>query len=211
VLPKDRGRGAAPSAPSVRTPRCVQACRGRRAFARESVHDALLEEYLSVGGIGFGGADHIAELDIFRRVRHSSFLARWLWVRRTWSAFHDELPRDCPPADAKATTQTIYRGVRRPPLSAADFVSVAEERGVRGDKSNCQCWGLSVWISREAAEHGRKVLPFMRKWHVASGEIEPADGLLLKTPSNSQPDHFTFWKCVGASLERKFEIVLYPN
>ena len=78
------------------------------------------------------------------------------------------------------------------------------------DASNCEHWGLSVWLTEEAAEHGRRLMPHMRKWHVAKGHIAESEGVFLNTPSNHQEEHYTFWKCFDTSVTNKFAIALYP-
>ena len=117
----------------------------------------------------------------------------------------------CPPSEAAPVHQTVFRGIREPPVTANDFLSHAELEADGADPSSCEHWGLSVWVSEAAVAHARDVYRPLRKWHVASAELTPADGVILATPSAKQPDHHTLWKPLGRDLSTAFTIVMLPS
>lgn len=128
--------------------------------------------------------------------------------------YHPDIPKSCsgqcPPAEAKPEDRIVFRGVKKLPLGNKDFLSHVENKTRGSDATNCNHWGLSVWLTEEAAEHGRRLMSHMRKWHVAKGHIVESDGVFLKTPSDDQEHHYTFWKRFDASIADKFDIVLHP-
>jgi hypothetical protein len=128
--------------------------------------------------------------------------------------YHPDIPKSCrgqcPPAEATPADRVVFRGIKKLPLADKDFLSHVENKTNGHDASNCQHWGLSVWLTEEAAEHGRRLMQYMRKWHVAKGTIAASDGVFLRTGSNTQEEHYTFWKCANVSVTEKFTIALYP-
>lgn len=123
--------------------------------------------------------------------------------------FHPGLPTDCPPREAGPIETTLYRGIRRPPVSAADFLS-HREANRNCTACECDCWGLSVWTTRDAVDHARATIPFVRKWYIAEGKVVPEDGVIAATPSEKQPEHHTFWRDIRRDLAPRFTIVLQP-
>src|ERR1700677_3297072 len=128
--------------------------------------------------------------------------------------YHPDIPKlcagQCPPAEAKPADRVVFRGIKKLPLGDKDFLSHVENKTNGYDASDCEHWGLSVWLTEEAAEHGRRLIRHMRKWHLAKGNIAESEGVFLNTPSNNQEEHYTFWKCLDASVTNKFAIALYP-
>lgn len=121
-------------------------------------------------------------------------------------AFHPELPDACPPQEAEPVLGTVYRGVRNGRVSEDDFLSLNERK--RAYPTDCDHWGLSVWVTEEAVKHAYKILIPLKKrtWSIAVGQLQPTDGLIMHTPSPTQPDHRTFWKNRNADMVRKFQI-----
>lgn len=91
-----------------------------------------------------------------------------------------------------------------------DFLSHAELNLV-DDRTICEHWGLSVWVSLHAVEHARKTYRPLRKWHIASGDVSPDDGVLMATPSTRQPEHHTFWKVYGRDISGSFTVMISPS
>lgn len=112
----------------------------------------------------------------------------------------------CPPPSASRASGLVYRGVPKQPLSENDFLSHVELGRSQADPDNCNHWGLSVWRTREAVEHARRISRHMRQWSIAVGELQPADGVIAPTPSNNQPEHFTFWKIEAAQITSRFAL-----
>jgi hypothetical protein len=126
--------------------------------------------------------------------------------------FHQNQPTEnCPPSHAKAESRVVFRGIRKPPVSDADFSSNAELQKKNCDVQQCNEWGLSVWVSPEDALHAQKIMKWVAKWYIASGKIEPEDGVLAHTPHGThQPNHYTFWKFHDRRVTQKFSIVMQP-
>jgi hypothetical protein len=117
---------------------------------------------------------------------------------------------DCPPAHAVAISGKIYRGIHSPPITEDNFKS-HNELGLRGaDKLICEKWGLSVWRSLEAAENARSLHNYMRRWHIAAGELASTEGVVLPTGNPKNPDHHTLWLDEGVTCAAQFSVVLEP-
>jgi hypothetical protein len=125
-------------------------------------------------------------------------------------AIADGCGETCPPHAAQPVKGKVYRGIRQAPMGPNDFLSHVE-LGLAGARPEvCEHWGLSVWVSEAAVKHAREVYRPLRRWHVASANLTPADGVILATPSATQPDHHTFWRPLNRDLTTAFTIVLAP-
>jgi hypothetical protein len=126
--------------------------------------------------------------------------------------YHPDIPVACPPKEATPTNGVVYRASKKASLEASDFASHAE-RKLRGyDPKVCQCWGLSVWVSEEAVETARKLFPVFRyKRFILSGALGVSDGVIMQTPSESQPEHHTFWKAIDRDVSAQFTVYLNPE
>lgn len=124
--------------------------------------------------------------------------------------FNPLIPKGCPPAEATAGDVTLYRGVRKPPISELAFVPHAEDSKAKCDKSKCESWGLSVWVTMADVKHAQKIQRYMRKWAIAKGKVCASHGVLKKTGNKKQPNHHTFWKGHEVELAAKFKIVQFP-
>lgn len=123
--------------------------------------------------------------------------------------YRSALP-NCPPAQAVAVSGTIYRGIPNPPICEDDFKS-HNERGLRGaDEAVCNKWGLSVWRSIGAVTNARHLHSYMRRWHIAEGELKPDEGVILLTGNPQNPDHHTLWLEDGVTCANRFKIALDP-
>lgn len=97
------------------------------------------------------------------------------------------------------------------PPSGYDMKSV-KEQGRPCDPADCRSWGLSVWLAQEAAEHARSLIPFFRKCYIVAISVGVNDGVLLHTPSNNQPGHYTFWKRHDVNLpEENIQLAIGPE
>lgn len=121
-----------------------------------------------------------------------------------------ETLENCPPTRAVAISGTVYRGIPNPPITEDNFRS-HNELGLRGaDEAVCEKWGLSVWRSLEAAENARQLHSYMRRWHIASGELQTEQGVVLPTGNPRNPDHHTLWLEDGVTCADRFSVVLEP-
>lgn len=127
---------------------------------------------------------------------------------------HDGLPEACPSEMAKPVAGPLYRGIKnikKMPLSESTFFS-HRKLNIKCDEPECECWGLSVWLTRDAVTHALNTFDFMKKkWHIAYGELNNEDGLILHTPSEAQPEHHTFWRDTRREFAARFHIVIYPG
>lgn len=113
--------------------------------------------------------------------------------------FHAGLPTDCPLEGATTTTKRIYRALRSGAPDPYDFQSEAERKAYPHGTGSCAAWGLSSWVSLEAVQTARNIVPGFRKKCIASFVPTHEDGVLLKTATSTQPEHYTFW--LGASVD----------
>lgn len=125
--------------------------------------------------------------------------------------YHPNFPPACPPSDALPASGEIFRGIRTPPVTSADFLSHVELQMKNCDSSNCEHWGLSVWVSRAAVVNARKVFKYMRRWHIAVGTVDADDGVIKPTPNEKNNEHHTFWKAFGNDISDRFTIAFEPE
>ena len=110
-------------------------------------------------------------------------------------------------------TGKIYRGIKASPMSEEDFISHREAQArcsADGPHGECDCWGLSVWVSEDAVNHARAANGFAKKWYIAAGDVVPEDGVIMATPTKAQPQHHSFFRDINSDLKSKFKIVLNP-
>lgn len=127
-------------------------------------------------------------------------------------AYQNGIPTACPPADATQINQPlgIYRAVKNDVPVDRDFKSWVELNLRQANPNECAHWGLSVWLTREAADHGRQVSPLLGKKRLAFGQLDPGDGCHKVTPSNDQPEHCTLWYRVGCVFLGRFAVIAGP-
>lgn len=128
--------------------------------------------------------------------------------------FPKSFPDGCP-SGANAVNMTLYHGCEGSTSTEEDFTPFAlsdePETKERGRRGGCLGWGLSVWISEEAARHNQKLFPAWHgKRHIFKGDVTPADGRLKDTPSKNDPQHHTFWCFEGVDLRAKFSWAWAP-
>lgn len=127
--------------------------------------------------------------------------------------FNRNIPENCPPSVAKPVERLIYRGIKSPPISSNDFLShreLGEKCSAKGRYGECDCWSLSVWVSEEAVNHARGISGRIKQWYIAAGKVSKTDGVLMATPSNSQPEHHSFFCDINSDLAPKFALVMNP-
>lgn len=110
-----------------------------------------------------------------------------------------DFPEDCPPEQATPASGTYYRIVRNDPPESSDFVSVyhlnrrrAEIAIKRGERTQCETMGLSVYANRnDAAANARRFKNIGDK--IARITLRAESGKTLKT-DGGYPSHYTWWK-----------------
>ncbi|MCY4156737.1 MAG: hypothetical protein OXF66_04780 [Gammaproteobacteria bacterium] len=107
--------------------------------------------------------------------------------------FREQLPENCPPDSAVEIRETIYvfRLVRSLPPTESDFQSQRAENLDRSFSgvSECQAFGLSVFLLRSDAEKKLK-LPKMRGRKVCRVMLVAGAGYIDKT---GRASHHTWW------------------
>jgi hypothetical protein len=108
-------------------------------------------------------------------------------------------------------TGTIYRRVSKPPhpITTADFYSSKEKNDDAQDRV-CQRWGTSVWINIAHLQHDMEVIPYLRTYRFVAVDILPHHGVILKTHSNSLPEHRTFWRDCSIDFGSLCKIIYSP-
>ncbi len=122
----------------------------------------------------------------------------------TWP---DIYPANCPPADAKPASGTIYRLVRQDPAQAQDFKSNFEESlenpSINPSIKNC---GLSVHTDSQDSEQLKKRVGKFRSRLIAKSRLSPTLGMIRHTASIEE-SHHTWWVPVEAKPWTVFNIM----
>ena len=106
--------------------------------------------------------------------------------------FREELPPDCPPADAEeiASAREVFRLVRSMPPAPADFDSQRREKpGWKFGVPECLARGVSVFSDSSDCERVMK-LPHMRGRKICRVRLDSGAGKIKKTFDHS---HHTWW------------------
>lgn len=122
--------------------------------------------------------------------------------------FHPDIIKACPPADAVPASGFLYRKVDALPATKNDFISDVERRG--GDPSRCDCWGCSIWTTAAAADEALELFPYWKKKYIVRVDLQHSDGVIKKTPTNRQDDHFTFWRDFRVDISPRQKIHYRP-
>lgn len=120
--------------------------------------------------------------------------------------FHPNLPADCPLPGAQPHVGIMYRALKAAEPTEWDFTSDAERAREGYSVEDCLNWGLSVWVSEGGVEHARRIIKGFHKKCVVRVVVGVADGLLLATPTDNQPEHHTYWKGANCQLCAKAEV-----
>lgn len=145
-----------------------------------------------------------AKQSILRQVNHNVGCEMSVFTCQ----FDPDRVRDCPPTDALQADATIYRHVKKFPASEDDFASDVKAKKKNADPAKCNHWGCSVWTDEKAVYHALELFDFLGKKFIVVGEITSADGAIKNTGSNSQPEHYTFWKACGRQIAANFSIFM---
>ena len=107
--------------------------------------------------------------------------------------YREELPDDCPPADAIEITEELiaYRLVKSNPPTSEDFRSLRDLKPNRsfGDLPECQIRGLSVHFDKTDSENLLK-LPNLQNCHLCRLKLNAGAGKIKQTNKLS---HHTWW------------------
>ena len=123
----------------------------------------------------------------------------------------DYYPENCPPAEAKPTSGTVYRLVVHDPAQEEDFKTSFEENPRRfNNKPDIKNCGLSVQTDIQDSEQlkkAMKMVPRFKNSQIAEGELNPTLGLIQHTPSSEYKSHHSWWVPIGAEPWVVFKII----
>ncbi|MEX1362374.1 MAG: hypothetical protein AB1Z98_04565 [Nannocystaceae bacterium] len=109
--------------------------------------------------------------------------------------------RDCPPEGARPCNGMVFRLAKAAPPEADDFLTAAEQGKHRRADACLRC-GLSVFVSRDAAEHLRDLYPKLGTF-IARAHLDEGRGKLEQT---NRPPHHTWWPNEEVPRHQGFEV-----
>jgi hypothetical protein len=126
----------------------------------------------------------------------------------------DDMPAACPPSDAHTADVGAYRLVKSNPPSDEDFVRPVDKRHdpPATPEEECSLHALSVFTDVGDIELARKLIPGFKKRLVATGRIEPGDGLVREEPFTPPGaalllrSHLDWWVPLGHDPKASFEV-----
>lgn len=108
-------------------------------------------------------------------------------------AFSAKCPgANCPPSDARPTSGTAYRRVKRNPPSQRDLQSHRERDQVNPGKDPCDQCALSVYLDKKDIEHHCSLFPTLGDYIFAASLID-THGVMKHKPSSECPSHHNVW------------------
>ena len=125
--------------------------------------------------------------------------------------FDDGMPKKCPPDEAAYTPCVVFRATDGNPIQDSDLLSWVMLELPNAKKKNCKHWGLSIWLTSEAAEHARDIVPTLRDKYIAEGALLLGDGRYMATPTKNQPEHCTLWYNTAVDLKPRFSVIMEPD
>lgn len=102
---------------------------------------------------------------------------------------------DCPPAVAVPAGGDVFRASKNNPPTASDM-QTHHETGRLTDADPCLRKALSVFRSREEAEHQVRLFRRWKRKYVVWAELTSAHGMTLPTPAHNHPSHTSWWPAV---------------
>lgn len=126
--------------------------------------------------------------------------------------WHNPLPDDCPPSDAKTAKGDFYRLIKRQHACpcAEDFRSWREDnvgKELPNGMGECQACGLSVLQSLDDVRRLQKRVPAFRRDVAAIGSLTPDLGRVKHTPTQRENSHHTWWLSREAQPWEFFQLV----
>ena len=111
--------------------------------------------------------------------------------------YPEYFPENCPPESASTEKRILFRFCKGRYPDEEDFKSYYNLNPEKY-RGNINAYGLSVLPSRDACNSAYRKYPYIRRYKtVAKGETDHDKGCWKNTPSNTIPDHITWWVCEG--------------
>jgi hypothetical protein len=115
----------------------------------------------------------------------------------------EELPKECPPANAVEPNGVYYRFVSSETITDDDFISL---KMLKPDKNHwpkeCQARALSLTKDIASSVEMIKKLPQFKTKRLAQVQLGPDDGLILNTPSSNNKNHISWWRSRSFNLNQ---------
>lgn len=118
--------------------------------------------------------------------------------------FPSSWPKGCPPADAQPAGGPVYRIVSNNPPTEHDLKSYAE-LGLGETATPCRRVALSVYPSREQAQHHQRMRPYIGTM-VGRATLAPEHGCTKLTAPAS--GHMAWWPADGIERHTLFVEVI---
>lgn len=126
----------------------------------------------------------------------------------------DDLPADCPPAEAEEVERVVYRFVKAEPLTVDDFARPIDKPRKTPPAADemCEMCALSVFADTADLPVARQFIPGFKKKRVAEGTVTADDGVMQCTPttvagSPMMSSHHDWWVPEGVDPLPKFTVV----
>jgi len=116
-------------------------------------------------------------------------------------------PGDCPPPAAEPASGIYYRAAKANPPDSDEFKTYAE-LGRLPNADLCKRSGLSVFRTREDADHQTRLFP-KHGTLIFQGELTAEHGKTQAT-KGTLPSHTTWWPCEGLDRATLFTLATVP-
>ena len=120
-----------------------------------------------------------------------------------WPDFY---PVNCPPAEAKPASDTLYRLVQHDPAQEEDFKTPWEEYPGRFKKPTIENCALSVHTDPQDSQQLKNRVRKFRRRQIAEGKLNPILGMIQHRPS-LEKSHHAWWIPIGAEPWIVFNII----
>ncbi len=128
----------------------------------------------------------------------------------------DDLPAQCPPADATPASGVAYRIVKNDPPTSKDFVRPRDlpRKTPIPDGELCAHSALSIFTDLSDVLLGIKLIPGFSKKKVVTGVLTGDTGVTSGSPSSVKSgtqelvlkSHRDWWICLGVAPETLFRV-----
>ena len=123
----------------------------------------------------------------------------------------EELPPLCPPSDAIPCNGRFYRIAKGNPVDNGDFFSQRklQPNKIFTGKGIDECIARAISLFSDATDASRRLkLPKFRNANVAEVVLQPKDGVMKKTFSDS---HYSWWRSKNFEVSQAKIIEVSPQ
>ena len=138
-------------------------------------------------------------LQKFGRYGNNVYLCSEIRIVMAW---YEQLPPHCPPVDATPCNGRFYRIAKGNPVENGDFFSqrkLQPEKVFKGLGID-ECIARSISLFSDVNDIRRRLkLPKFRQANVAEVVLQPKDGVMKKTFSDS---HYSWWRSMDFNVSQ---------